>query len=252
MRWKRHQTLNMPVMLLMIFFAIAVWMTVFSQKNYKENLVEVEVVRPSKKALQYKIEYLAEYRETEDGKVIQWEMEDLGEDAQEGFVQIYPVYLENNVTTEGKLIPAYRKGNAYKGLGIHGSRNPESGGYIMETTIEVFTPEIVEAEFLMAEVVFTGAEYEAVIPYSAIIPPKSSTETSRVYVVEEIPKVWGTALGIKSVPIMVLETNGIEAAIGNSISFNIIADVKRAGVYEGMQVKLPNLDEEGEENEEKK
>ena len=91
MKWKRPQVFNMPVTLLLCFFIIATWMTIFSQRNYRENLVEVEVVQPSKKALQYKIEYMAEYRETETGKVIQWEMDGFGEYAKEGFVQIYPV-----------------------------------------------------------------------------------------------------------------------------------------------------------------
>lgn len=250
MKWKRQRNLNMPVILLLIFFIIAAWMTVYSQKNYEENLVEVEVVRPSKKALEYTIEYLAEYRETENGKVIQWEMEDLGEYAEEGSVRIYPVYLENSVTTEGKLIPSYRKGNAYEGLWIRGSEIQESGAYLMETTIEVFTPEVTEAEFLMAEVSFTGVEYESVIPCSAIISPRSSTDTSMVYVIEEIPKVWGTALSIKSVPIMVLATNGTEAAIGNTISLDMIADAQNTGVYEGLQVKLADPEEGGEGNEE--
>lgn len=252
MKWKRPRGFSMPVMFLLCFFIIAAWMTVFSQKNYRENLIEVEVVQPSKKALQYKIEYMAEYRETETGKVIQWEMDELGEYATEGFVQIYPVYLENNVTAEGKLIPSYRKGNAYEGLWIQGTEDPESNSYIMETTIEEFPPEIIEAEFLMAEVVFTGAEYEAVIPCSAIIGPKSSTDASRMYVIEEIPKIWGTALSIKSVPVMILATNGTEAAIGNTNSLDIIADVRSSGIYEGAQVKLPDSDEGGEGNEEEK
>lgn len=252
MKWNNYRTVNIPILLLLIFFALAAWMTVISQKNYKKNLVEVETVQPSKKALQFTIEYLAEYKETESGAVIQWEMEDLGDYAQEGSVQIYPVYLENSVTVEGRLVPSYKKGNSYEGLWIHASKKPESGTYIMETTIETFTSEIIEAEFLMAEVAFTGAEYEAVIPCSAIVSPKSSTESSRVYIIEEIPKIWGTALGVKSVPIIVLATNGTEAAIGNTISFDIIADVKKSGVYEGLQVKLSNPDEGGEGNEEKK
>ena len=121
----------------------------------------------------------------------------------------------------------------------------------METTLEEFPPEIIEAEFLMVEVVFTGAEYEAVIPCSAIISPQSSTETSRVYVIEEIPKIWGTALSIKSVPVMILSTNGVEVAIGNTISLDIIADVRSNDIYEGAQVKLLNS-EGGEGNEEEK
>ncbi|MCH5345035.1 MAG: hypothetical protein J1E64_13455 [Acetatifactor sp.] len=252
MKWKRPRVFNIPVTLLLCFFIIATWMTIFSQKNYRENLVEVEVVQPSEKALQYKIEYMAEYRETENGQVIQWEMDELGEYAKEGFVQIYPVYLENNTTEEGKLVPSYRKGNVYEGLWIQGTVNSESNSYIMETTIEEFPPEIIEAEFLMVELVFTGAEYEAVIPCSAIISPKSSTETSRVYVIEEIPKIWGTALSIKSVPVMILATNGTEAAIGNTISLDIIADVRSSDIYEGAQVKLPNSEIGGEENEEEK
>lgn len=252
MKWKRPRVFNMPVALLLCFFIIATWMTIFSQKNYRENLVEVEVVQPSEKALQYKIEYMAEYRETETSQVIQWEMDELGEYAKEGFVQIYPVYLENNITEEGKLIPSYRKGNVYEGLWIQGTENSESNSYIMETTIEEFPPEIIEAEFLMVELVFTGAEYEAVIPCSAIISPKSSTETSRVYVIEEIPKIWGTALSIKSVPVMILATNGTEAAIGNTISLDIIADVRSNDIYEGAQVKLPNSEIGGEGNEEEK
>lgn len=248
MKWKRPLILNMPGMFLLLFFIIAAWMTIFSQKNYRENLVEVEVVQPSKQVLQYKIEYMAEYRETENGKVIQWEMDELGEYAKEGCVQIYPVYLENSVTAKGKLSPSYRKGNVYEGLWIQGTENLENNSFIMETTLEEFPPEIIEAEFLMAEVVFTGAEYEAVIPCSAIINPKSSTEASRVYVIEEIPKIWGTALGIKSVPVMILATNGTEAAIGNTISLDIIADVRSNDIYEGAQVELLNS-EGGEGNE---
>ena len=252
MKWKIPRVFNMPVTLLLCFFIIATWMTIFSQRNYRENLVEVEVVQPSEKALQYKIEYMAEYRETETGKVIQWEMDGLGEYAKEGFVQIYPVYLENNITEEGKLIPSYRKGNVYEGLWIQGTENLESNSYIMETTIEEFPSEIIEAEFLMVELVFTGAEYEAVIPCSAIISPKSSTEANRVYVIEEIPKIWGTALSIKSVPVMILATNGTEAAIGNTISLDIIADARSNNIYEGVQVKLPNSEIGGEGNEEEK
>lgn len=251
MKWKRPLVLNMPVMFLLFFFIMAVCMTIFSQKNYRKNLVEVEVVQPSRQVLQYKIEYMAEYRETENGKVIQWEMDELGEYAKEGCVQIYPVYLENNVTAEGKLSPSYRKGNVYEGLWIRGTENSENNSFIMETTLEEFPPEIIEAEFLMVEVVFTGAEYEAVIPCSAIISPQSSTETSRVYVIEEIPKIWGTALSIKSVPVMILSTNGVEVAIGNTISLDIIADVRSNDIYEGAQVKLLNS-EGGEGNEEEK
>jgi hypothetical protein len=251
MKRKRPLVLNIPVMFLLFFFIIAAWMTIFSQKNYRRNLVEVEVVQPSEQVLQYKIEYMAEYQEKENGKVIQWEMDELGEYAKEGCVQIYPVYLENNVTAEGKLSPSYRKGNAYEGLWIQGTENSESNSFIMETTLEEFPPEIIEAELLMVEVVFTGAEYEAVIPGSAIRYPNSSTETSRVYVIEEIPKIWGTALSIKSVPVMILATNGTEAAIGNTISLDIIADVRSNDIYEGAQVKLLNS-EGGEGNEEEK
>lgn len=246
----RKHSRNIPALLLLLFLLIAAGMTVISQNNYQRNLVEVEVIQPVKKALQYTIEYLADLQETEAGFVIRWEMEESGEYAQRGEVWVYPVYLENNVSVKGKLIPSYIKGTAYPGLWVHASKNSETGIYTMETTVEEFPAELVEAEFLMVEVIFAGTEYETVIPCSAITSSKGSTESSRVYIIEEIPKIWGTALSVRTAPIMILETNGIEAAIGNVISSDIVADIDQYGVQEGLQVKV--FYREAEENEEKK
>lgn len=250
----RNRNKNKAAYLLGLFFLIAAGMTKISQRNYQRNLLEVKVVQPIKKALLYTKEYQAECKETEHGMVIQWEMEEFAKQAQEGEILIYPLSLKNHATEMGKLVPFYEKGTPYQGLSIRMVQQLESGSYQMETSIEEFPSDVTEAEFLMVEITFYGEEQSAVIPCSAIVSPSASTESSKLYIVEEIPKIWGTALQLKAKPILILESNGLDAAIGNLISSVIVADVKQSGVYEGAQVKLfdEGLDSEEEENEQKK
>lgn len=250
----RNKNKNKAAYLLGLFFLIAAGMTKISQRNYQRNLLEVKVVQPIKKALLYTKEYQAEWKETEHGMVIQWEMEEFAKQAQEGEILIYPLSLKNRATEMGKLVPFYEKGTPYQGLSIRMVQQLESGSYQMETSIEEFPSDVTEAEFLMVEITFYGEEQSAVIPCSAIVSPSASTESSKLYIVEEIPKIWGTALQLKAKPILILESNGLDAAIGNLISSVIVADVKQSGVYEGAQVKLldEGSDSEEEENEQKK
>ena len=94
---------RIPVLLLFLFFLIAAVMTIVSQKNYERNLRLVAVMQPVKKSLEYTKEYMAVYKETQNGNVIQWEMGEEAEYAKEGEVWIYPVQLENQVTETEKL-----------------------------------------------------------------------------------------------------------------------------------------------------
>ena len=167
-----------------------------------------------------------------------------------GEVWIYPVYLENQITESGQLIPYYVKGEGKQGLEISVVKNLETGGYMMEARVETDSNRWAEEEQIMVVVSYMGIQRESVIPYSAVIKPKTPTESSRIYVIEKIPKVWGIALSIQSMPVMILETNGIEAAIGNTILADIVADTKTVGLYEGIQVKL--LEEGESESEEEK
>lgn len=247
---RNKKRITMPVLLLLLFFLVAAGMTIISQKNYERNLLSVTVIHPVKKRLPYKKEYMAVYQETSDGGVIQWEIGEEAEYAKNGEVWIYPVYLENQITESGQLIPYYVKGEGKQGLGISVVKNLETGGYTMETKVETDSNRWAEEEQIMAVVSYMGMQRESVIPCSAVINPKIPTESSRIYVIEKIPKVWGTALSIQSMPVMILETNGIEAAIDNTILADIVADAKALGLYEGIQVKL--LEEGESESEEEK
>lgn len=252
---KRITQRKIIVYLLGLFFLIAVIMTNLSQKNYQNHLTEVNVVQPIKKKLLHTREYMADYQKTEDGIVIQWEMEEFGELAKDGEVWIYPITLQNQVTEKGNLVPFYIKGTAYPGLWIQIAQKLESGTYQMETSLKDVPSELIEADFLMAVVTFYGQEQKSVIPYSAVIPPATPTESYRLYIVEEIPKIWGTALQTKAVPILILESNGTEVAIGNTILSAIVTDIKQSGIHEGMSIKIFEntfYPEEEENYEEKK
>ena len=117
---------RIPVLLLFLFFLIAAVMTIVSQKNYERNLRLVAVMQPVKKSLEYTKEYMAVYKETQNGNVIQWEMGEEAEYAKEGEVWIYPVQLENQVTETGKLVPYYKKGEGIQGQWIHMKKNSDT------------------------------------------------------------------------------------------------------------------------------
>ena len=178
----------------------------------------------------------------------------MGEEAEyakNGEIWVYPVCLENQITETGQLIPYYVKGEGKQGLWVHAVKNLETDGYTMEAGLEADSGEWSKAERIMVVVSYMGMQREAVIPYNAVINPKVPTESPRIYIIEEIPKIWGTALSIQSVPVMILETNGTEAAIGNTVLADIVAEAGILDLYEGMQVKLFG-EGESESEEEKK
>ena len=231
-KWK---ALNITVKLLCGFFVVAMIMTVISQINYNNNLTVVRVLHSTDKAISHTAQYAAE---ATDSYSCNWTMEEEGEFLElDDEITIHCVTISSKRNVKEVLKPYYETVKSVKGSITDVYYDEIDKLYhVSAASQETILEENVD--LVIAEVNYTGNRRSYVIPYDSIIQAKSMNESSAVFIIEEISKVWGTEYRLVRKPIDIIETNGVEAAINSDISSYIVEDAANMNLYAGQAVKI--------------
>lgn len=207
---------------------------------------------PESGRLQYTMEYLAD---SEDGTVFSWEMDAEAEHLWVGYaVTIYQAVLQNGRKSTGGLAPYYEKTFLADGVVTMVDQEEERGVWFLKAKIseEVLedgaerknSAEKTESDLsaslmdhgaeentvreehtvFIIEVSYGGEAVSGIIPLSwnSIIAPMAEQDSSAVYTIRPVEKVWGTEYQIERKPIFIAEENGYEAGITNILDEGIV------------------------------
>ncbi len=225
----------MPAKLLCCFFVTAGIMTIISQLNYYNNLVEVTVLKPTGKTMSHTEQYIAE---VSDGYSCSFTMLEEGEFISVGDkVSLHAVKMSSRKTVTGVLQPYYEQIQSVEGTITKISHNANENKYIVSAVSkEVLVGN--DIDIIIAEVTYIGKYNAYVIPYDCIVQATREQDSSMVFLIEEVQKVWGTEYRLTKKPVNIIETNGEEVAISNNILVYVVGNAVHMQLYEGKAVKI--------------
>jgi len=224
--------------LLLIVLLISISFTFLSQMNYKDKLIEVNLVAPSEGYIDHEVEYKGNLNVESSGKYkVEWIMTDYinyiqnqTDPVEIEICNMKMIYMQDSME---KLNVTYQEGEMTEAF-IDMTKAHEGGSKEISYLDQI--PQTWKiSDPLKVKIKIRGARKRFVLPSSCIIKDSQNSK-SYVYSIDETPKIWGTEYSLRKILVNVIESNGELSAIDMYPGKQIVKDVITS-YYDGMLVK---------------
>jgi hypothetical protein len=239
---KKNILNKIELILLIAFFISAILLTIGSQINYKVHLSLVPVVGDEKMPLRYTMQKEALLYEKEDTYYLRWEMSEAGRWLRtESTVKANKIEWNPTTNDYGKLRKDYAILQEQPAIITDVFYDEQETKKVLVTA--VLDPNAFEdwasTDSYMVDLSFMSPAYSHVIPKSCT--QKDDVDKSFVYVVKEIPKIWGTEYVLRKEYVKIIADNGSHVALEMPPTARVVVDANYStirGYHDGLIVGI--------------
>lgn len=225
--------------ILVIYFLAAVSLTFISQWNYERRLVKVESCNCENSSLGHNVEYMGKLNSINGSYEIMCDILDYKNEIKDCYDS--GDLTDTSVSNTSILYSKDENEKIKPEISIiEESKATISSCSIVDDILQVrmFLPDLPDSwdqnQEYIVKIAFNGTKRKNVVPSSSVI---SINGQDYVFVIEEIPKIWGTQYCVHKELVKVIESNGELKAL-NSLQNKKIIKYASEQYYEGMLIEV--------------